>query len=168
MIDTLNMLLAYKRWANSLTFETVLALAPDEASRHRATRWESIAYTLSHVWVVDDIFKHHLEGRAHSYAFRNVEERLSVEAIWERQREIDVWYADFAATQTPDDMRTFIDFEYVGGGKGRMTRQDIILHLVNHGTCHRGLVSDMLYQIPNMPETNDLTVFLRDHWRAGS
>jgi uncharacterized damage-inducible protein DinB len=61
-------------------------------------------------------------------------------------------------------LKTAIDFEFIGGGHGRMAREDIMLHLVNHGTYHRGLVSDMMYQIPVTPETNDYTVFLRDHW----
>ena len=47
-----------------------------------------------------------------------------------------------------------------------MTRAEILLHVVNHGTYHRGLVSDMMYQIPITPLTNDLTVFLRDHWHS--
>ncbi len=162
----LNKLLHYKRWANQLTFETVLALDPHEATKHRPTRWESIAYTLSHVWAVDDIFRHHLEGRRHNYSFRNINERLSVDAIWGRQKEMDDWYITFATTQSADRLSQPIDFEYVGGGHGRMSPEEMMLHLINHGTYHRGLVSDMLYQIPIMPQTNDLTVFLRNHWHS--
>jgi uncharacterized damage-inducible protein DinB len=166
MSDTLKMLLAYKAWANRLTFETAMAISPLEATRHRATRWESIAYTLSHVWVVDDIFRHNLEGLRHKYTFRNIEERLSVEKIWQRQQEIDAWYCDFASNLNDSQCSALIDFEFIGGGAGRMSCAEIILHIVNHGTYHRGLISDMLYQIPVMPQTNDLTVFLRDHWRS--
>jgi len=43
-----------------------------------------------------------------------------------------------------------------------MSRSDMILHVVNHGTYHRGLVSDMMYQVPAVPPANDLTVYLRD------
>jgi uncharacterized damage-inducible protein DinB len=37
---------------------------------------------------------------------------------------------------------------------------------INHGTYHRGFVSDLMYQVPAALPTNDLTVFLRDHWPA--
>ena len=164
MSDMLNKLLHYKQWANQLTFQTLLELDPEEAAKHRPTRWESINYTLSHVWVVDDIFRHHLEGRRHNYTFRNIIERFEASAIWDRQKEMDDWYISYAAAQTTDALIQPIDFEYVGGGRGQMSPEEMLLHVVNHGTYHRGLVSDMLYQIPVMPQINDLTVFLRDHW----
>ena len=46
------MLMAYKAWANTLTYAAVAEIGTDEATRPRATAWESIAYTLSHVCVV--------------------------------------------------------------------------------------------------------------------
>jgi uncharacterized damage-inducible protein DinB len=161
---TLAMLLAYKTWANQLTFDSVMALPEGEADRHRPTRWESIAYTLSHVWVVDDIFVQHLNGRRHAYTFRNVEGRLSVTEIWDRQQLTDAWLGRFLEDSTEAQLNEVVSFEYVGGGAGKMTRAQILLHLINHGTYHRGLVSDMMYQIPAMPQTNDLTVFVRDFW----
>ncbi len=158
----LDKLLAYKAWANELTFSTVAALPRSEAERPRATRWESIAYTLSHVLVVDDIFKHHLEGQRHAYTYRNMDERLGVAELWERQRAMDRWYIDLAAQLRPEALAEVVCFEFVGGGRGEMTRAEILLHIVNHGTYHRGLVSDMLCQVPADMPANDLPVFLRD------
>src|SRR5256885_7587344 len=40
----------------------------------------------------------------------------------------------------------FRSFEFVGGGQGAMTREQIVLHVVNHGSYHRGFVSDMMYR----------------------
>ena len=47
-------------------------------------------------------------------------------------------------------------------GRCVMTRGEIILHLVNHTTYHRGFAADLFYQVPAKPPTTDLTVFLRD------
>jgi uncharacterized damage-inducible protein DinB len=46
-----------------------------------------------------------------------------------------------------------------------MTRGEIILHLVNHATYHRGFVGDMLNQAGVVPRATDLSVFVRDVWR---
>ena len=162
----LKMLMVYKAWANELTFATIAEMGEAEAIKHRPTRWESIAYTLSHVWVVDDLFRRHLEGRPHSYSFRNIPERLAPAEIHTRQREMDAWYIAYAAGLSEAEAAQTVAFAYVGGGAGHMTRAEILLHIVNHGTYHRGLVSDMMYQIPITPHTNDLTVFLRDHWHS--
>ncbi|SHG90587.1 DinB family protein [Marinomonas polaris DSM 16579] len=58
-----------------------------------------------------------------------------------------------------------VTFEFVGGGAGEMSLIEIIFHIVNHGTYHRGFVSDMMYQVPSIPPANDYTVFLRDVYR---
>ena len=46
-----------------------------------------------------------------------------------------------------------------------MTREEIVLHLVNHSTYHRGYVGDMLKQVPYYRPANDLTMLVRDQWR---
>jgi uncharacterized damage-inducible protein DinB len=166
VLETLKKMLAYKAWANELTFDAVGALPVGEDQLLRATRWESIAYTLSHVLVVDDIFRCHLSGKSHRYTFRNVEERLEIVTIRDRQREMDCWYREFASGLDEATLEQIVTFEFVGGGRGAMTRADIFMHVVNHGTYHRGLVSDMMCQIPADMPTNDLPVFLRDSWKS--
>lgn len=51
---------------------------------------------------------------------------------------------------------------FIGGGPGALTRAEILLHVVNHTTYHRGHIGDMVYQIPAEPPTTDLPVFLRE------
>ena len=53
--------------------------------------------------------------------------------------------------------------DVIGGGNGSMTRGDIVLHVINHTTYHRGHIGCMIYQVPAEPPTTDLPVFLRDH-----
>ena len=43
-----------------------------------------------------------------------------------------------------------------------MTRAEILLHIVNHTTYHRGFVAEMIYRVPAPAPTTDLPVFLRD------
>jgi uncharacterized damage-inducible protein DinB len=69
---------------------------------------------------------------------------------------------DYAHSISEEDLLEIVSFQFVDGGEGAMSRSDMILHVVNHGTYHRGLVSDMMYQVPAMPPANDLTVYLRD------
>jgi uncharacterized damage-inducible protein DinB len=164
--STLRMLLVYKAWANEQTFASVAALPAGEALRERQTRFGNIVHTLNHVYVVDDIFRHHLEGRRHGYTARNTGQTPTIDHLWRAVTELNQWYLDLVGTLSADALAEVIRFEYVGGGEGAMTREQILLHLVNHGTYHRGFVSDLMYQIPAALPTNDLTVFLRDRWSA--
>ncbi|NOV24015.1 damage-inducible protein DinB [Cupriavidus necator] len=163
--DTLKMLLHYKEWANELTFRSVMDLPDGEALRPRPTRFGNMVHTLNHVYVVDDIFRHHLQGRKHGYTARNTEHTPPVGDLWQAVQEMDRWYIDLVCNWSNEDLTKTVHFEFVGGGVGVMTQEEIVLHLVNHATYHRGFVGDMMYQVPFTPPSNDLPVFIRDHYR---
>lgn len=164
-VDRLKMLLRYKSWANRIAFEAVMAIPEDEALKPRMTTYKNMVYTLNHVYVVDDIFRHHLIGRKHPYKMRNTPETPPLKELWAATQEMDRWFLDRVDGWTADDLDSTVNFEFVGGREGAMTQEDIILHLVNHATYHRGFVGDMLKQVPYYWPANDLTVFLRDHDR---
>lgn len=153
----------YKSWANVSVFATVLALPNSVVVEERPTRWQSIVHTLNHVHVIDEIFRAHLLGEPHGYRERNTEVPPPLQDLWKAVQQTDRWYAEYACGLTAREATEAVDFQFVSGEAGRMTRGEILLHVVNHGTYHRGLVSDMLYQAGVELPANDLTVFLRDH-----
>jgi len=55
-----------------------------------------------------------------------------------------------------------VHFTFIGGGDGVLSREDILLHVVNHATYHRGHITAMLNQMGVQPHATDLPVFLRD------
>lgn len=162
MTISINILLRYKDWADALTYRSIFALPDGEATRMRQTSFGTMAHTLNHVLVVDDIFRHHLEGRVHGYTARNTETTPPLADLHTRQREMNSWLIKHASALSSDAMNETVHFTFVGGGEGAMTREAIFLHLVNHATYHRGFVNDMMYQVPARPPANDLPVFLRE------
>ena len=158
----LSKLIDYKRWANQLTFESLSHLSESELYKERETNFKTIVSTLNHVYVVDDIFKAHLTGMPHSYSTRNADVPSSLSELLHKQQEMDDWYVNFIVSLDEGELDNNVAFEFVGGGEGNMSVSEILFHLVNHGTYHRGFVSDMMYQIPAIPPANDLTVYLRD------
>jgi uncharacterized damage-inducible protein DinB len=161
-IATVRMLTRYKAWANGITFGAVMALPEGEALRPRPTRFGNMVHTLNHVLVIDDIFRAHLEGRPHGYKARNTDETPALSDLWAAVQDMDGWYMAYADSLTQQAIGETVHFRFVDGGRGAMTREEILLHVVNHGTYHRGFVGDMLYQVPAASPANDLPVFLRD------
>jgi uncharacterized damage-inducible protein DinB len=152
----------YNAWANRMIFDAVAALPPGEATKPRQSVFKSIVHTLNHNYVIDRIFQAHLEGRPHGYTARNTPESPPLGELWRAQQEIDAWYLSWSERISDADLDEVVPFTFVGGGEGRMTRFEILLHLVTHTTYHRGYVADMFYQVPARPPTTDLTVYLRD------
>ena len=166
--DTLLMLTEYKEWADRIAFDAVMAIPEEEALKPRASTFTNMVHTLSHVYVVDDIFRHHLTGRKHAYTMRNLAETPPIPELRRLAQDMDRWYIDEVTGWTSEDLGHVVEFEFVGGNKGAMTKEEIVLHVVNHTTYHRGFVGDMLKQVPYKWPANDLTVFLRDHYRPAS
>lgn len=161
-LATARTLTRYNAWANRLFFDAVFALPPGEADKPRTTLFRNIVHTLNHNYVIDDIFRCHIEGRAHGYTARNTAEPHPLPELWTLQQAFDAWLVLWSDGLSEVSLDRRLEFEFVGGGAGAMTLSEIILHLVNHTSYHRGFAADMFYQVPAKPPTTDLPVFLRD------
>jgi len=162
MRHTVRMLTRYHAWANALVFDAVARLPEGEATRPRTTLFRNIVHTLNHNYVIDRIFQAHLQGREHGFGARNTADHPPLEDLRALQGALDDWYIQWSDQATDAELDERIAFTFVGGGPGLMSRAEMILHVVNHTTYHRGFVSDLFYQIPARPPTTDLPVFLRD------
>ena len=132
----------YNAWANGLIFDAVAALPAGEALKPRKSLFKNMVHMLNHNYVIDRIFQAHLEGRA--------------------QQDIDAWYVSWSDAVSDTALAETLRFTFVGGGEGAMTRGEVLMHIVNHTSYHRGFVAEMFYQVPARPPTTDLPVFLRD------
>ena len=161
-VATARMLTRYNAWANDKFFDAVAALPEGAATQPRQTLFRNIVHTLNHNYVIDRIFQAHLQGRPHEYTARNTPDTPSLEELRIWQQALDRWYVDWSDGITGEALDEKVAFTFVGGGDGLMTRGQILLHLINHTSYHRGFAADLFYQVPAKPPTTDLTVFLRD------
>jgi uncharacterized damage-inducible protein DinB len=156
------MLTRYAAWANDLLFQTLSNLPEEELTKKRHIVFGSILRTLNHVCVIDSIWRAHLEGKSHGFTTRNPKTSPPFAELRRNQKRLDEWYIAYADAMTASAHDEIVNFDFVGGGSGSMSRGDILLHVVNHTTYHRGHIADMIYQVPAHPPTTDLPVFLRD------
>ncbi len=164
MQQVVRMMTHYMAWANTTMFNSVSRIPEAEIVKERQTLFGNIAHTFNHILVVHDIFQAHLEGKPHPYTARNTETAPPFADVRERLEKLDQYYVALAHQLSQAELDDVINFTFVGGGDGAMTRSEILLHLVNHSTYHRGFISDLLYQVPYQGDSNDLSVFLRDAW----
>lgn len=158
----LQTLTRYKAWANDLLFQTLSELPESELVAERQIIFGNILRTLNHVYVMDVVWKAHLEGGSHGFSTRNPATSPSFIELRDAQKNIDAWFVRCAQGLVESASREIVDFTFIGGGAGSMSRADILLHVINHTTYHRGHIAGMIYQIPAHPPTTDLPVFLRD------
>jgi uncharacterized damage-inducible protein DinB len=152
----------YNAWANEVIFVAVAALPEGEATKPRRSIFKSMVHTLNHNYVIDRIFQAHLQSRDHGYTARNTPDHPPLAELWRAQQEIDRWYIEAFDAMEATRLAEKVHFAFVGGGEGVMTRGEILQHLVNHTSYHRGFVAQMICDVPARPPTTDLTVYLRD------
>jgi len=162
--ETARMLTRYNAWANRLIFDAVAALPPAEATKERPSLFRNMVHTLNHNYVIDRIWQAHLEGRPHGYETRNTKEHPPLAGLWKSQQEVDAWYTAWSDALSDRALDEKVSFTLIGGNAGVMTRGEILLHVVNHTSYHRGFVADLFYQVPGntRPPTTDLPVYLRE------
>lgn len=155
---------AYMAWGNDVVLNNAAQLPDVELMEPRDALFGSVAGTFDHILLIEEVFQAHLEGRSHGHASRHRAEDRPFHVVAKELRAMDQYFVDLAIRWTDSELAEMIEFEYVGGGEGAMTREDILLHLSNHATYHRGFVSTLIYPFKLNGAANDLTVFLRDAW----
>ncbi|QNH12108.1 DinB family protein [Xanthomonas sp. SI] len=131
---------AYKAWANA---ELLQALAQIDAVAYPAQRQRAIRL-LNHTYVVDRIFAAHLDGGTHAFTDSNTPETPALDVLHAAVAESDLWYAGYVAQLDAVALQQFLVFRFTDGDAGRMTREEMLFHVLAHGAYHRGNIAMLL------------------------
>jgi uncharacterized damage-inducible protein DinB len=149
-------LFKYKAWANGELFAQLETLDPvaHPAEGHTALR------LLNHIHVVDRIFAAHLAGKAHGHSATNTPETPAFDALRGAVAEVDRWYIDYVGALPPERFSESLAFTFTDGQLARMSREEMLAHVVTHGGYHRGAVGRVMAQVSVAPPRDTFTVYL--------
>lgn len=152
----LTSLFSYKAWANEQLYAALAGLdATTQATeRHAAIR------ILNHIYTVDRIFAANLQGKQHHIAATNTTETPALDDLRGAVRTTDQWYLGYLSTLAVDGLDEVIAFTFTDGKQGRMTRTEMLMHVITHGGYHRGAVGRIMAQLSVAPPRDTFTVFL--------
>lgn len=149
--------LAYTEWATARLLSAARELSPEELARDFGTANRSILGTLVHVFGADRVWLARLQGGAQEwpgdYDIPGLESEWS--ALYARWQS---WAAglDSAALQA---RLSYLDLK---GNAWVSPVWQIVLHVVNHGTHHRGQVAGFLRAMGRKPPVLDLIAYYRE------
>lgn len=152
---TLRSLFGYKSWANRELF-ALLADVPSEHAEHLHT----CIRTLNHIYVVDRIFRAHLSGEPRPFDATNTKSTPTLAQLQSDVAATDTWYEQHVASLSADKLVEVIEFQFTDGDSGRMSREEILLHVITHGGYHRGNVGQVLKSLSIAPPRDLYTKFL--------
>ena len=154
-VETLSTLFGYKSWANSELF-SLLATLPAEHSEQLHT----CIRTLNHIYVVDRIFRAHLSGESRPFDGTNTKATPALAQLHADVQATDRWYQDYVAGLPAPALSEELAFTFTDGDRGRMSREEMLLHVLTHGGYHRGNVGQVLKSISVAPPRDLYTKFL--------
>ncbi len=146
----------YKAWANDEILTTIMRF--DEQAH--ATERQTAIRILNHTYVVDRIFAANLTGLPHEYVTTNTAETPSLEHLSGAIKTSDEWYVDYIGGLGPAALGEIVDFTFTDGDPGRMSRAEMLTHVVLHGGYHRGAVGRIMAQLSITPPRDVFTGYL--------
>jgi len=148
--------LRYKQWADRRTLDAVAGIDAGEFPAALAFARQQ----LNHLVRVEELFKSRLLGEPAPHMSTNTEVVPELDELDRRIVLSDAWWIDQARQLDPDQRGQVIEFAFVDGQPGSMTRLEILFHVVNHGTYHRGAIGHAL-DLARAPRPADTyTVFI--------
>lgn len=156
MHDTLKYLFHYKAWANDVLLTALDRLGDESPVTGMAIK------ALSHSYIVDRIFAAHLRKTTHAYVSTNASEMPSLVALSAAIRDSDGEYVDYVSTLDRGQLQERIDFTFTDGAPGRMSREEMLMHVITHGVGHRGQVSAVMLLHSQPPAKDGFTKYLHE------
>ena len=152
--------LDYTAWATARLLEAAGKLSKDELARDFATADKSVVGTLAHIFAADRVWMARIEGVT-LRAFLSPEERDLALLVREWPALLGRW-KQWAEGLTDESVQTEISYQDLKGNTWTSPLWQIVLHVVNHGTHHRGQVSGFLRTMGYVPPPLDLIAFYRE------
>lgn len=130
----------YKKWAN----DELLMLGERQFSQLPERDATFFVRILNHTAVVDSLFISRISGEPEQYTADNTVETPTLAELRQRMEHNDAWLVNFAESASSDELKRNISFHFTDGDYGQLTVEETLLHLLTHGSNHRGMASRVL------------------------
>jgi uncharacterized damage-inducible protein DinB len=153
-------LFEYNRWANERILDVVTPLGADEFKRDMRSSYPSIRDTLVHTLSAEWVWLSRWKGVSPS-AMPGSDELVTVGAVRARWREVDAERSEYLDGLTEQRLADVIAYRNTRGEPYATPLWQMLRHVVNHSSYHRGQVTTMLRQLGRPAIATDLIVFYR-------
>lgn len=152
----------YHTWANQTILGRIKELPPSVLIEEVNSSFPTLAHALNHIYVVDKMWYLVLTGmdmREALQACMPLNENIlgSVDEYIQIFARLTDQYCEWFQSQDNLEQTVLLDNPFAGIRQTRLS--EMVLHLVNHGSYHRGNISTMLRQLGHASVMNDYALF---------
>ncbi|HEX2091708.1 MAG TPA: DinB family protein [Longimicrobiaceae bacterium] len=160
-LSELQELYDYDAWANRRVREAAARLTPEQWTRELGGSFPTVRDTLAHILAAEWIWLARWRGTSPTGwpAEWDVSDPAKLEARW---TEVERDLAGFVAGVGEDDLDRVLAYRSTKGEPFVSPLHQMLRHVVNHSTYHRGQVVHMLRQLGAEAVSTDLILFYRE------
>ncbi len=147
---------AYSGWATARLVDAAAQLSEEELTRDHKSADKSVLGTLVHTFAADRIWLARVTGVKPSKFIDESDHQLSVlQTDWPALQQKWIEYLQTA------DLAAVISYKDMKGNSHQSPLWQILLHVVNHATHHRGQAAGMIRSMGHTPPPLDLIAYYR-------
>ena len=159
--DFIRTLYDYNYWARDRVLDAVERLSTEQFTKDLGSSFPSIRDTLAHMYYAEWIWHRRWNGESPTTfgGYDRFADVGSLRAEWDALKEEVTQFV----TKTSDaDLDKLCSYRMFNGTPGTSSFREMFLHLVNHGSYHRGQVGTMLRQLGAEPaQQTDMIAYFR-------
>lgn len=161
-LDDLRTLLDYHYWARDRMLDAVGPLTQGQLTRDLGSSFRSIRDTMAHMYAAEWAWYSRWQGEspAGPLALDPFPDVAAIRQAWTEQ---EARVRGFVETLGEDGISRVFEYRLLSGQPGASAFWQMLQHVVNHATYHRGQVTTMLRQLGAAPpKSTDLITFYRE------
>jgi len=160
--DEIRDLYAFNRWANRRMRGVLAVLSEEEFRSDLKSSYPSIRDTLLHIVASEWVWVSRWQGTSPTGmpAAWNDYSRAQIDAQW---AEIEMAHARFVEPLTDDQLDRPVAYTNLRGETFTQPLWQLLRHVVNHSTYHRGQLTTMLRQLGHGAVATDLVLYFRTY-----
>lgn len=159
-VQEIRELFDYNRWARDRMLDAAATIAPQDFVRDLGSSFPSVRDTLVHIMSAEWVWLSRWRGTSPA-AMPEAWRSLALEPLRTQWSDLDAAYAQFLAALRDGDLLRTIDYRNLAGQPSSSTLLQMMRHVINHSTYHRGQLTTMLRQLGATPPGTDLILYYR-------
>ena len=155
------LLVDFNYWARDRTFDAVAALTPEQFTRDLGNSFKSIRDTLAHTFSAEWVWHARWNGESPTSPL-NFEDYPDLPTLRGAWAGLEANIRALVAAETDETIARTMEYRLLNGQPGKSVFWQMVQHVMNHGTYHRGQVTTMLRQLGVAPKSTDLIAYYRE------
>ena len=152
--------LEFMKWADDTMLAALSQAPPGEVSLDRSSSFKSLFDTLNHVYLAELVWFRRDQGQQDA-KIADLASPADLSALGQAWPELHQAWIDWSRSVSTEDWSKPLILRNSQGQEFPLPHWQLVLHLVNHGSYHRGQVATMLRQAGIKPPGTDLIAYYR-------